>query len=80
MNNGMMMVAMAAGAVMLGAWFFSRQNAAALPAPQQQRLSDAGQQPNFMSEDENDGSGGDWGARRPPSGANFGGDQWLGEG
>lgn len=38
MNNGMMMLAFAAGAVMLGAWFISRQGTkeAALPASQQQ--------------------------------------------
>ena len=53
MNNQTMgIVLMAGAAIMVGAWFISRRNGVPLPIPQQQRLSDAGQQPRFMAEDE----------------------------
>jgi len=51
MNNQMLGIALMAGAaIMVGAWFISRRNGVPLPIPQQQRLSDAGQQPGFMAD------------------------------
>ena len=51
MDNNMMGIALMAGAaIMVGAWFISRRNGVPLPIPQQQRLSDAGQQPGFMAD------------------------------
>jgi hypothetical protein len=51
MNNQMMgIILMAGAAIMVGAWFISRRNGVPLPIPQQQRLSDAGQQPGFMAD------------------------------
>ena len=51
MGNNVMGIALMAGAViMAGAWLYSRNNGGVLPVPQQQRLSDAGQQPGFMAD------------------------------
>jgi len=59
-NNGIMMLAFAAGAVMLGAWFISRQNGAAaeLPASQQQPESMPEGQPSlYRSRPQTGGAG-----------------------
>ena len=49
-NNVMGIALMAGAAIMVGAWLYSRNNGVPLPMPQQQRLSDAGQQPGFMAD------------------------------
>ena len=49
-NNVMGIALMAGAAIMVGAWLYSRNNGLSLPVPQQQRLSDAGQQPDFMAD------------------------------